>query len=194
MKHPVGRPAQTSEAELQRIAFTLFRKQGFDNTSLTEIARTAGVSRTTLFNYFPTKRDLMWQEHDKREQALTTFFADPPSLPLLSLIREAINVMSDYSIEEHSGLRERLAIVKDSAELRAHTRLRTADLANQIVQFTLNKQSDANPTLIGDLVHALMAISSRAIDAWAEESSPKRPLTEYVTERLEPFITAWQKY
>ena len=61
-----GRPRQTSHEELQTLARKMFTERGYDNVSLAEIARAAGVSRTTLFSYFPAKRDLMSAEMNER--------------------------------------------------------------------------------------------------------------------------------
>jgi AcrR family transcriptional regulator len=41
------------------VAVGLFQEQGFDNTSFDEVAQDANVSRATVFNYFPSKRDLL---------------------------------------------------------------------------------------------------------------------------------------
>ncbi|MEV0390555.1 TetR family transcriptional regulator [Nonomuraea sp. NPDC050643] len=40
-------------------AITLFLERGFDEVPVTEIAAAAGVSKPTLFKYFPTKEDLV---------------------------------------------------------------------------------------------------------------------------------------
>ncbi|MET8867027.1 TetR family transcriptional regulator [Nonomuraea sp. NPDC004580] len=40
-------------------AITLFLERGFDEVPVTEVAAAAGVSKPTLFKYFPTKEDLV---------------------------------------------------------------------------------------------------------------------------------------
>ena len=45
---------------LRRAAFRLFEAQGYEATSTEEIARAAGVSPRTFFNYFPTKEALFF--------------------------------------------------------------------------------------------------------------------------------------
>lgn len=40
-------------------ALVLFDKQGFDGTTVEEIAVSAGVTQRTLFNYFPTKESIV---------------------------------------------------------------------------------------------------------------------------------------
>src|SRR5215470_671976 len=58
----------------QAIAATgmrLFVKRGFDHVTVGEIAREAGVSEKTVFNYFPTKEDIFFDEVPERLEALT---------------------------------------------------------------------------------------------------------------------------
>ena len=52
-----GRRHVTSRAELERTAFALFEANGFDETTVDDIAQEAGVSRVTLYRTFPGGRD-----------------------------------------------------------------------------------------------------------------------------------------
>lgn len=60
----VGRPRGSSRAMLQEAAAELFLEQGYAATKIEQIARRAGVSRNTFFNYFPAKSDLLWVDVD----------------------------------------------------------------------------------------------------------------------------------
>ena len=53
-----ARRQETHEA-LIRAAMTLLAAKGFEETTADEIAQVAGVSRRTLFRYFPTKADIV---------------------------------------------------------------------------------------------------------------------------------------
>lgn len=74
--------AQTRE-HLFQTAFALFLEQGYDATSLKDIAEAAGVSTGTLYRYFPSKSDFLFQiransQEHLREMAETL----PEALPL----------------------------------------------------------------------------------------------------------------
>ena len=49
----------------------LFATRGFDDVTVAEVAAAAGISQKTVFNYFPTKEDLFFDEVPERARALT---------------------------------------------------------------------------------------------------------------------------
>ncbi|HVT96053.1 MAG TPA: TetR/AcrR family transcriptional regulator [Acidobacteriaceae bacterium] len=56
--HPTtlhGRRKQQTRGEIVRAAFELFGQHGYESVSMDIVAEAAGVSRATLFNYFPQK-------------------------------------------------------------------------------------------------------------------------------------------
>lgn len=55
----------------------LFLEQGYEATSIAEIARRAGVSRSSFFNYFTNKAEILWFVFDRRVEALEAVLADP---------------------------------------------------------------------------------------------------------------------
>ena len=56
--------------EIADQAMRLFALRGFDRVTVAEVASAVGVSEKTVFNYFPTKEDLFFDEVPKREAAL----------------------------------------------------------------------------------------------------------------------------
>src|SRR5438270_1502141 len=56
--------------EIADQAMQLFVARGFDHVTVAEVAAAADVSQKTVFNYFPTKEDLFFDEVPAREAAL----------------------------------------------------------------------------------------------------------------------------
>ncbi|GEP46565.1 TetR family transcriptional regulator [Microbacterium saccharophilum] len=61
-----GRPRASSRDTLADAACELFLEQGYDATTVTDITRRAGVSRSSFFNYFGSKADILWGGLDER--------------------------------------------------------------------------------------------------------------------------------
>jgi AcrR family transcriptional regulator len=58
------RKKQHTRRAISDAATQLFMNNGFDNTTLGEVAEAAGVSEQTVLNYFPAKTDLFFDEED----------------------------------------------------------------------------------------------------------------------------------
>ena len=51
-------------------AWALFSERGFDRVTVAEVAKRADVSEATVFNYFPTKEDLVYHRMEAFEEEL----------------------------------------------------------------------------------------------------------------------------
>lgn len=60
---------------LEEAAYELFLEQGYAGTTAADIARRAGVSRGTFFNYFQTKADVFWVDIDATIERLSHVLA-----------------------------------------------------------------------------------------------------------------------
>ncbi len=61
---------QRTRQEIAETAMRLFVMHGFDQVTVAEVATEARVSEKTVFNYFPTKEDLFFDEVPQRQAAL----------------------------------------------------------------------------------------------------------------------------
>ncbi|MGH2941200.1 MAG: TetR family transcriptional regulator [Solirubrobacteraceae bacterium] len=104
-------------------AIELFIAHGFDAVTIADIAHAAGVSRKTIFNYFPAKEDLVFHEgHERRAALLRAIRSRPPGEPLTAPFRRA--TMDYLDRVEHGSVDAILAVPRIVAGSRAlHSRL-----------------------------------------------------------------------
>jgi AcrR family transcriptional regulator len=81
---------QRTRTAIADTALRLFMKRGFDHVTVAEVAEAAGVSEKTVFNYFPSKEDLFFDEVDEREAALVAAIRDRrPDESILAALRRS---------------------------------------------------------------------------------------------------------
>jgi len=64
--------------QIADVAMRFFAERGFDRVTVAEVAAAAGVSEKTVYNYFPTKEDLFYDEVPERARALAAAIRERP--------------------------------------------------------------------------------------------------------------------
>ena len=78
-----------TRAAIQRHALRLFQEQGYEATTVEQIAETAEVSPSTFFRYFPTKEDVVLYD-DLDPILFAAFEAQPAELTPIQAMRRAL--------------------------------------------------------------------------------------------------------
>ena len=105
--------------EIQSAALRLFREQGYEETTVQQIAEAAVISESTVYRHFPTKADIVMRD-DLDPLFIDVFRAQPPELRAIDAIRETLgSVLSTLSDEDKVRQRELLALMLSVPDLRA---------------------------------------------------------------------------
>ncbi|AWS43005.1 TetR/AcrR family transcriptional regulator [Streptosporangium sp. 'caverna'] len=113
------RTRQLASREILETALRLFTEQGYDETTIAQIAREAGVSQRTLFRYFGTKEDLLGGNQDRFGQVLTDTISE---LPAEVGVWEALRTGAAAVLALHDSREqalERFRLLHNTASLRA---------------------------------------------------------------------------
>ena len=113
------RTRQLASQEILETALRLFVEQGYDETTIAQIAREAGVSQRTLFRYFGTKEDLLGGDQERFGEVLRAAVgAQPAEADAWAALRAGVAaVQTLHDSREHALQRFRL--LHDTASLRA---------------------------------------------------------------------------
>ena len=108
-----------TRASIREHALRLFRAQGYDDTTVEQIAAAAEVSPSTFFRYFPTKEDVVLRD-DLDDRMFKAFERQPPSLTPVAALRAAIREgIATLTPAEWEEFREALALGMAVPEVRA---------------------------------------------------------------------------
>lgn len=108
-----------TRAAIQQQALRLFRDQGYDATTVDQIADAAEVSPSTFFRYFPTKEDVVL--YDALDPLIIAAFeAQPPQLSPTQAFRRALReVIGSLQPRDIEDMQRRFDIIREVPELRA---------------------------------------------------------------------------
>lgn len=112
--------APTPAASASRVvaaALDLFASQGFDQTSVEQIAKAAGVSRSTFFRQFGGKDDVVFADHELLLDQLRAFLAQSHEDPWSTVTDGAMLVFKHFAAEPDVA-RRRYEIVRQIPALR----------------------------------------------------------------------------
>lgn len=115
-----GRPPGTSARELELVALELFAAQGFDDTTVEQIASVAGVSSRTFFRYFDSKASVLWHAFDGEVAELRAAFAAvEDEVDMMDAIRHVIVSVNRYQADDVPELRTRMQLIGTVPALQA---------------------------------------------------------------------------
>lgn len=151
-----------TRAAIQRHALRLFREQGYEATTVEQIAAAAEVSPSTFFRYFPTKEDVVL--YDPFDPILLAAIeAQPAELSPLEAIREAmLAAFAAASAEDTAEQWERAMLMFSAPDVRMRMLddfLTTTQQLVELVAKRVGRSADELPVriFVGAVTGALLA-------------------------------------
>lgn len=142
------KPKVTSEAIISA-AWELFEKRGFAETTMAEIAEAVGISRRSIFNYFPSKEALLFPHEAEGafvEEFRKRILARPANEKLFDSLRAVLAEMAPLSVglaSSQSAGPEVLKAKQTEAAI-AYTRTYWATQMQEIALERLGNDPDAS--------------------------------------------------
>ena len=172
-------------------AVDLFTEQGYDDTTVAQIAERAGVTKSTFFRHFPDKRELLVAGQETLSRLLVEgIVAAPEGASPLEAVAEGLERASAAMGPANRDLGPKLkAAVAASAELQERDALKSVGMASSMTAaLTSRGVPDATAHLAAEL--GVLAFK-RGYAAWAEhDRGPDDGLAPYALEALAELRTA----
>ena len=187
----MGRWEPGARERLVLAAVDLFHEQGYDETTVAQIAERAGVTRSTFFRHFPDKRDVLVAGQAALSALLAEGIAEAPASagPLDAVaegLRRAAAVYGPMSKEIAPRLE---AVVSASAELRDRSAQKAVGLAAAMEEALVAR--GAAPVVARLAAELGVLAHHRAFERWAAEpDATTDAMARYSVESLDELRAA----
>jgi AcrR family transcriptional regulator len=151
-----------TRAAIQRHALRLFQEQGYEATTVEQIAEAVEISSSTFFRYFPTKEDVVLYD-DFDPLLFAAFEAQPAELSPIQAMRRALRqVFASVPAAEAEQQWERGRLILAVPELRMRMLDQLAEavqLLAKMIAKRVGRRADefAVRTYAGALIGALLS-------------------------------------
>ena len=174
----VGRPKASSRETLAEAACELFLEKGFEATSIADITTRAGVSRSSFFNYFSSKSDILWSGLDERIAAFEGRL-DSDETDAVAAVREAALAVGVGFAPDSLAL----GIVNAAAmglevELEREAALRRSRIARAAAARLVRGGADRLRAEVAGAAWGGAVIA--AIEAWAHDGAGRTSLARFL--------------
>jgi AcrR family transcriptional regulator len=177
---------------VQREALRLFVEQGYEDTTVEQIADAADISTTTFYRYFPTKEDVVLDD-DYDPIFEHTMIADDDQEPLVATVRAAVAAVANAVELDRDAALARLKLLASVPALRARQGAegrKTTDLFIRL--FSARSGRPAGDYRLRVTTAAFVAAQLEAARCWADADGAEslgRLMDDAVT-LVEPLIAA----
>lgn len=143
------RKKRLTRQQISDVATVLFIVRGFERVTVAQIAEIVGVSEKTVYNYFPTKESLVFDQADEGRERLTSALrqrgpAESPTRAILRELAEQSRDLEELPEDSHMLLPLFAEMVASTPALRAAW-LELQDRMAAVVTAELAAHADVDP-------------------------------------------------
>jgi AcrR family transcriptional regulator len=124
-----------ARGRLEQAAYELFRDHGYEQTTVADIAKRAGLTERTFFRHFADKREVLFGGAAAlQDEIVRALDGLPPALPTIEAVRIAVESASSLMHGRRALARERQRIVAAHADLQERDLIKRAKLSAALAQ------------------------------------------------------------
>ncbi|MGK2869442.1 MAG: mycofactocin system transcriptional regulator [Mycobacterium sp.] len=167
----VGRRPSTTQDHITSVALDLFATHGFDEVSVDDVARAAGIARRTLFRYYPSKNAIPWGDFDAHLDLMRDLLAEGDQrVDIAAALRTALLAFNRFDDEERHRQRMRLILGTDA--LQAHSMTMYAGWRTVVAEYVARRRGEKPDGLVPQTVAwTLLGVALTAYAQWLADGS-----------------------
>jgi AcrR family transcriptional regulator len=179
----VSRWAPNARERLETAALDLFVENGYEETTVAQIADRAGLNRATFFRHFADKREVLFGGED----LLAGLFADairaaPPGVTLTECLQAALAAVGVVMTpQRRAAAARRVLVVAANNELQERGLLKHARIARSITAALRDRGTDELTARLGAAMG--MLAFSVAFERWMKTTDDE-PFPPFAAEAL----------
>jgi AcrR family transcriptional regulator len=166
----MGRWEPNARGRLQQAAFELFAERGFEQATVTEIAKRAGLTERTFYRHFADKPEVFFAGLDELSVSLLAAIAAAPDAAApIEVVGAALETVTTDLQDHRGGARLRQGIIAANAELQERELIKLARTADAIAD-ALRRRGVKDPTA-RLAAEAGIAVFRTAWGQWASDGA-----------------------
>jgi AcrR family transcriptional regulator len=155
---------------LEQAALKLYSERGFEQTTVAEIAKRAGLTERTFFRHFADKREVLFAGAGSLQELLVSTVASAPdSAAPIDAVAAALEAAGALLQERRESARQRQTIIAANAELQERELIKLASLASALAD-TLRRRGVKDPAA-SLAAEAGIAVFRIAFERWINETN-----------------------
>lgn len=180
----MGRWEPNARGRLAEAALELYGERGFEQTTVAEIAKRAGLTERTFFRHYTDKREVLFAgSGDLQELFVRAVAGAPGSASPIDALAEGLDAVSEVFADRREYARKRQAVIMANAELQERELVKLASMSAALAD-TLRRRGVAEPAA-SLTAEAGIAVFKVGFERWimvAEERAMSQLMRESLDE------------
>ncbi|MEU9789158.1 helix-turn-helix domain-containing protein [Streptomyces sparsogenes] len=172
-----------ARGRLEQAALELYSERGYEQTTVAEIAKRAGLTERTFFRHFADKREVLFAGAASLEELLVATVAElPESASPIDAVTAALDAAAAAFGERRAHARKRQTVITANAVLKERELIKLASLSAALAD-TLRGRGVGEPaaSLTAEVGVAVFKV---AFERWIEETN-RRDFSHLIRESLD---------
>lgn len=150
-----------ARGRLEQAALELFQEQGYDGTTVAQIAERANLTERSFYRWFTDKREVLFGDDDLEACYLPVIEAAPEGLGALPTLLAAFAHTPEV-LRPREFVLGRAAVIAASPPLRERELIKMVTLAEKLVAALVRRgYEDQTATLAADIGSAILRLATR---------------------------------